>query len=312
MTPVESLETYAATLVLVRHSLAQAAAGVAPDFGPLDSAARRIADSATVLLPLMTLAASRDDDAARAVLTAVVAAASARAAGADEAARTAIAHAALHMDVGRASLAGASNIDLSVFQDLPDALEALVPAANAAMAFASPKSDGARLATLTYEATWLERVERLGELYEGAPMPLIAGRLLALAHAFVERVAPRSGRDRRSPADAMYELLGLVDADAALLAAMVRALGPIPVGSPVELEDGSWAVVSAPAPWQRALRPEVLVLTSPEGQALQSPEARDLGADPGGPKVRRRLSPAEARFNPARAFFGVISDSSER
>ncbi len=312
MTPDDVLETYAATLVLLQSSLQRVASGGSPAFEPLERAARRIAEHAPELLPLITVAASRDDDSARGVLTAVVAAASARAAGADDAARFAIALAALHLDIGRASLAGASNIDLSVFQDLPDALEALVPAANAAVAFANPLGDGSQLATLTYEATWLERAERLGALYEGAPMPLIGSQLLALAHTFVELLVPRSGRDRRSPADAMYALLEVPDADVALLAAMVRALGPIPVGTLVELEDGGWGVVSAPAAWQRARRPEVLLVTTAEGQARQAPERVDLGADPSGPEVRRTLSPSEARFNPACAFFGVISDTSER
>lgn len=291
MTPEEQLEIYACGLVLLRSS-----------HHALDEVAQRIAEHSGELLPLLTLAGTQDDDAARSVLTAIVAAATARAAGADEAAQGTITRAALGLDAGRARLARAAGIDLSAFHQLPDALDALVPAANAAAGFAAPRVDGSVLATLSYEAAWLERAARLGDLHQGALMPLVASQLLFLAHTFVDRIAPRTG-ERRSPAEALGELLMLPDTDEALLVAMVRALGPLPVGTVVELEDGSWAVVSQPASWERALSPEVRVVASPDGHALPTPELRT------GVTVRRALAPAQARFNPARAFFAVVSDT---
>ena len=121
MTPEEQLEIYACALVLLRSS-----------HHALDEVAQRIAEHSGELLPLLTLAGTQDDDAARSVLTAIVAAATARAAGADEAAQGTITRAALGLDAGRARLARAAGIDLSAFHQLPDALDALVPAANAA------------------------------------------------------------------------------------------------------------------------------------------------------------------------------------
>lgn len=69
MTPEEQLEIYACALVLLRSS-----------HHALDEVAQRIAEHSGELLPLLTLAGTQDDDAARSVLTAIVAAATARAA----------------------------------------------------------------------------------------------------------------------------------------------------------------------------------------------------------------------------------------
>ena len=100
------------------------------------------------------------------------------------------------------------------------------------------------------------------------------------------------------------------DADASrfLLRVLVRALGVIPIGSVVELDNGEWAVVVGSSAFAAASPlPMLHVVTDGKGQPLPEPRPLDLGATIAGvtpQQIVRVLKASEARFNITKAFVG--------
>ncbi|MCC6463734.1 MAG: HD domain-containing protein [Planctomycetes bacterium] len=114
-----------------------------------------------------------------------------------------------------------------------------------------------------------------------------AGRLLRTSALFSALNAPRPYRKAMLPFRAMEELLkqsaaGHCDAGAAR--ALVRGIGAYPIGSWVELEDGSQACVQDCAP-ELPSQPRVLVHAIAD-VPVEPPRALDC-ANPGSPQVRR-------------------------
>jgi hypothetical protein len=239
------------------------------------------------------LATGPRDDASRGVQSAMLCIAAAEPLVRDARTLRHLALAALLVDAGRARLAGVANLDLSVFQRLPDALDALAPASSAALGLVgwngAPTIDWAVTA---FEVAWLER-PHLGPLYEDELEPRFGTRLLRTVRAFLERIAPRGGAEPLSPLEALASL----DGDRRARALLAAAVGRPPTGTLFELETGQWAVMCPPD--ERRL---ARVLTDEKGRALQEAVWTELGQS-GGANPTRLIAPADARFNVAQAFF---------
>ncbi len=107
-------------------------------------------------------------------------------------------------------------------------------------------------------------------------------RLVALAEAYETMVTPRPYKPARLPHEAMTTLLleafgknGPARYDRHLATAMLRALSLYPIGSGVELEDGSRGQVVESNP-DAPEKPHVRLLWGPGGQRLRRPKVVDL------------------------------------
>jgi hypothetical protein len=271
--------------------------GETPSLAALERAAQSLAAASAnaAFAGVLTLASTARDDASRAVQSAMLALAAARRITRDPRALRRLALAALLVDSGRARLAGLESIDLSVFRDLPDALDALAPASSAALGVVSstsPAMEGS--AETAFEVAWLER-PRLGPLYGGQLEPRFSSRLLRATRALFDEIAPRTTTGSVSPFEALRRLVQRSKKDDSVNRLLVEVIGVIPTGTIVELSSGEWAAV-APLPD----RPRVRLLTTPDGSALERAPLVELGPDT---RVIRVIEPAEARINVARAFF---------
>jgi hypothetical protein len=162
----------------------------------------------------------------------------------------------------------------------------------------------ATAAVAGFEATWLERAKELGSPHEGALTPLIESRVLHVARAFLEHLAPRGNAHPASPLEALRRT-GLEPATHPdVYRCLVRALGVAPIGTVVELATGEWAIVVGESEVEGAPidRPRVAVITDARGHAREEHEIVDLGRAHAG--VSRVLEPKHARFNVARVFAG--------
>lgn len=269
---------------------------------PLERIAQSIAaTSANSVLPaIVTLASSARDDAARAVQSACLSVAAARRHVRNPRALRRLALAALLVDSGRARLAGSASVDLDVFHDLPDELEALVPACSAALALSSARSPSLESASATaFEVAWLER-PRLGPLYAGELEARLSSRLVFVVRRFLARMSPRGADATASPFDALRALVAEDGADLTALGILVDAIGILPVGTVVEVDSGEWAVVSPSQTPTPPDRPVMRFLTDRNGSAHDhAPLVRR--ANP--VTIVRAIPAAETRFNLARAFF---------
>jgi HD-GYP domain-containing protein (c-di-GMP phosphodiesterase class II) len=130
-------------------------------------------------------------------------------------------------------------------------------------------------------------------------LPPVA-RLLAVCDVYAAFCATRPHRPARETRTALADTL--LQAEQGLLdrhyAECLLQLSFYPVGSVVELADGSVAVVAAtPGPWRDLngpARPVVAVLVDGQGEPLARPRHLDL-AQSDGPSVVRTLSAAERR-----------------
>jgi hypothetical protein len=125
-------------------------------------------------------------------------------------------------------------------------------------------------------------------------------RLLAVCDVYTALCSPRPHRPARDPRTALTDTLllaeqGLLDQQQA---ERLLHLSFYPIGSAVEMVDGSVAVVVAVPPLRRDLnspaRPVVAVLLDGEGRALSRPRHLDLGQCEGH-SIVRTLSPTERR-----------------
>jgi hypothetical protein len=260
----------------------------------------------TSLLGLTALANAHRDDAGRALQTAILTIAIAREMTSDGAMVARMAMAALLADVGRVRLAGAEGRNRLV--KLPEAVERDIPAMATALSIGmnGVTVQGALHAVIVFEATWLEREAELGPLYGGARPPLLPSKVVHLARATLDLLAPRDNRPSAALLDALQTLTENPAIDKMLLRLLVSAVGINPVGSVVELETGEWAVVVGPSRNPAAPdAPRVRVIVDAAGAVLEPPVELDLGSAPPGrsyPRIARNLSREETRFNVARAL----------
>jgi hypothetical protein len=168
---------------------------------------------------------------------------------------------------------------------------------------------GARPAALAvaesaFEAAWLRHEHAFG------PLPFtarVAARLLHVARAYLDRVAPPDGTAPISPLEALVQVGRLDSVDPASYRCLVRALGSTPAGLVVELDTGEWAVVLPPYTAEDpGTRPRLRLLTDPRGRALQpAPEVDLADAAHAGRHIVRVVDPSAASGIVAAAFLGA-------
>lgn len=295
------LRDYATLVVEMREHYARMTE-LAPPLAELSVIAQRIADAAVnpACLCVLAFAHTARDDAARAVQSAMLSARVARKAGARDSDLVSLTLAALLVDAGRQRLAHGAGIDLQVFSQLPDALDALAPAATAALGVGSARSTLLEAATLTaFETAWLER-PRLGPLYSGSLAPRLSSRVVLTCRALLGRIAPTQRDDDLSPRSALRWLLGEAQADWAVLGLLVKAIGLVPAGTLLALSDGQWAIVGT-QPEKLPGRPVCHGLVDTRGRAHLRPPLLDLAAD-SSLAISRVIEPKEAKFNAAWAL----------
>ena len=152
-----------------------------------------------------------------------------------------------------------------------------------------------------FGAVWLDHDLSLGPMEDFAP--LLTSRLVHQTGRLVD-VASQPGAEL-SPADALRKLLDFPDSDQECLCLLVAGVGALPVGTIVELDNGSWGVVVEPGlDPERIDRPTVRLLTTNAGRAVDRPALADLGrTGNGGPQRAVRLVPARfTRFNVLQAL----------
>lgn len=256
---------------------------------------------AAPLLAMTAMANTHRDDAGRAVQSALIAVALGRQITADRLSLSRLAMAALMIDFGRIRLAGLRRRDQLV--KLGDAIEAAIPPTTAGVCIWSGgvNAPTAQRTVITFEATSLEREALRGRLYDGKMPSLVQSRILYLARALLDRLAPRDVSAAMEPLAALEDVTGLPHVDPVLLRLLVGLLGVVPIGSVVELETGEWAVVVGPSAARDALdRPRVRLVAERRGHVLEDAPEVDLGAGAEGrrpPRILRVVPQSEARFS---------------
>ena len=140
---------------------------------------------------------------------------------------------------------------------------------------------------------------------DGGEIPLLA-RIAGLADAFDAITSERSYSQAIVMHEAVQELYAApVEVfQRELVEILIQVLGAHPIGSLVELGDGSVALVVAQNR-ERRLLPWVLLLSDASRRPLVARAFRNLAAD-GGPIVRQVLAPGSHGFAPAAdIFFGL-------
>jgi HD-GYP domain-containing protein (c-di-GMP phosphodiesterase class II) len=307
-----SLRLYASALVVMRRFFDEIASGSTT----LTHRVKRIAQGFVLLaetgdvgfLGLTALSNAHRDDAGRAVQTAVLAIAIAREITQDSVVLARVAMTALLADVGRVRLAGVKGRDR--FVPLSESADAEVPAATGAvvLGLGGVNPGNALCTVVTYETTHLEREQALGPVHGGNVAPLLEAKILRVARAMLDRVAPRDTSRSKSVLDALGEVAKIPGIDHLVVRLLIKAVGLTPVGSVVELDSGHWAVVVGPSSIASALdRPRIRIVMDRSGAVIEPPREVDLGAPPEGktyPRIVRVMDPQQARFNVARAFVG--------
>lgn len=300
------LRTYAAAVSAVRRCHQAFAQGRPRLTSPVKRVALRLATLTTSRLPttrgVATLAAVHRDLPSRAVQTAIIALLAARQATDDATFLIDLAMLALVGDAGTLWLTG--QLDPAAAGKQAPAAE--VPAGTAALLIAASGAGATsrRRAVAAFEAVWLDHGAELGAPPGGTLGPLGSAHLLHATRAFLDLVGPPDGRAALSLPDALVALSTRGDIDALALRALVAALGPLPVGTAVELLRGQWGVVIGESLRGDAFeRPRVALVLDEEGRPYPQPLVIDLGmSDSAG--IARIVGPELARFNVARALYG--------
>ncbi len=204
------LDYYASALVVMRRFFDELAAGKTV----LPHRVKRIAQGLVGLaetegpglLGLTALANAHRDDAGRALQSAILAIAIGRELTSDRATVARIAMAALLADVGRVRLAGTEGRNRLV--QLDDAVDRQVPAMAGAISIGTSgiNAQSALHTVIVYETTWLEREAELGPLHSGAHPPLLHAKVVYVARAMLDLLAPRDNRRGLSVLDAIEAL----------------------------------------------------------------------------------------------------------
>ncbi len=196
------------------------------------------------------------DEAGRAVNTAILAVAMAREVTTDRGMLAQIAMAALMHDVARpraAALArgtGGPAITGIVARLTEQAEDRMAPGAAAVLtALGRMNEPTVRRTVVAFEALWLRRERYIGPLYRGVRKPTLHARIVFVARRYNDLVTPEPGLPEMAPAAGVATLASeLVDAaDRTAVRMLVAALGLVPVGTVVALENGEAAEIIAPS-----------------------------------------------------------------
>ncbi|MFN3202626.1 MAG: hypothetical protein ACE366_29815 [Bradymonadia bacterium] len=134
----------------------------------------------------------------------------------------------------------------------------------------------------------------------------LPGRMLYLCRQYIDGLYAPAPADR-TPASILRNLSRTPDVAPDLLKLLISSVGIIPIGSPVLLQSGAWAVVTARSHQPDALqRPQIRIITDTKGHPLPKGIDLDLGTQAVGTAqevhIVRPLSPDEATFNPLAAI----------
>ena len=157
-----------------------------------------------------------------------------------------------------------------------------------------------------FGVAWLDHQSEGGPL--GDREPMLISRIVHQAGQVVDSLSHPDLR--RTPAEALRASLARPNVDQECLCLLVGAVGALPVGTVVELDNRAWAVVIEPdVDLDRLDQPTVCTLTTAAGRAIERPARTELSrATSGGSRPQRavRLVPAGyTRFNVARALLSA-------
>jgi hypothetical protein len=289
------LERYAAALVALRSYYVGVAEQAPAELRWVRRIAHRLVDevlgSEQTARAMLTMAHTHRDPAARAVHTALVALTAAKRVTQDREVLARVALAALlrnavQMGEGPANLA-----------ERPARLAALCCSVGGACA------EAVAGVVAAFGAVWLDHETALGKMPGGA---LLTSRLVHQVGRLVDSLSHEAVA--RTPAEALRALLEEPERDEEVLCLAVAAVGALPVGSVVELDNGAWGVVVEPGLNPESLdRPTVRLLTTTAGRSVDRPARAELGRrGSGGPQRAIRLVPSPfTRFNVAQPLLEV-------
>ena len=306
-----TLRAYASAILVVRQFYEAIASGATMLPHRVKRVAQRLVilaeEAESSMLGMTTLTHAQRDDTVRAVHSSILALIIARQLTRDRVALSRFAMAALLADAGRAHVVSSDGVGRLV--RLTDDDESRVPAHAGAIAFVTGgiNFSSAERAVAAFETTWLERQELLGPLYDGDLEPLLQSQVLRLARALIDLVAPRDITEALTPFEAVAAIAELPWVDVSMVRLVINAVGALPIGTVVELDDGSWGVVTERSDADdTSLMPKVRLLTDERGATQVEATFVDLGtvADQSGrtPTIVRAISPDRTRFNVTRAF----------
>jgi hypothetical protein len=311
--PVKAARTYAAALMIVRgfydqlrqgkYELRQGIKRVAQKLVSQNDAGGRL---------LLSIAAAPPADADRAGLalsSAIISLAMATQLTDDRTLLSALASAALLVDVGRPRLIGYEEEGgPRAVRRLNAEEEELVPTSSLVALAALGKFHPPNLtrAVVVHEALLLRDG---GVPHAGKRQPSLMGRILATARAFAELRVPKGTAAPLAIDDALQVLEGQArdTTDRTLIKLLIGALGIFPAGTMVELSTGEMGVVLAtPTLPVDFARPPVRVLYDSSAQLLEQPVDIDLAAPPkpGEPAryVKRPIDTTDQQMKQMRAY----------
>jgi hypothetical protein len=314
MTPEEHiLRTYATTVVVMRRVYENLQAGRYQ----LPYQAKRLAQRLVALsegdtpafLGVTAMRNFNHDAAGRAVNRSILAVAMGRQLTHDLATLSRIAMSALFLDVAMPLVTGTVGKDAEVVAArMTDEAERRLPAATAAVLTALGQLREASLVrtVIAYEAQWLRQTATLGPMYEGLYKPMVAARIVAVAHRFNVLMEPDLAASRSPSVDDALAALRAEATDAldtAMYVLLVGALGVFPRGTPVELSTGERGVVvrtpDNPADYPR---PSVRLVYDASGQLMKMKVTVALDTDAERQVVRVITRPDPALLEAARAI----------
>ncbi len=311
--PVKAARTYAAALMIVRgfydqlrqgkYELRQGIKRVAQKLVSQNDAGGRL---------LLSIAAAPPADADRAGLalsSAIIALAMASQLTDDRTLLSALASAALLVDVGRPRLTGYEEEGgPRAVRRLNAEEEELVPTSSLVALAALGKFHPPNLtrAVVVHEALLLRDG---GVPHAGKRQPSLMGRILAMARAFAELRVPKGTAAPLAIDDALQVLEGQArdTTDRTLIKLLIGSLGIFPAGTMVELSTGEMGVVLAtPTLPVDFARPPVRILYDASAQLLEQPIDLDLAAPPkpGEPAryVKRPIDTTDQQMKQMRAY----------
>jgi hypothetical protein len=295
------LRLYANALVLLRQFYQDLATGKTA----LPTRLKRLAQRFVVLsekddpamLGMTSMAKAHRDDAGRALQTAILSLAMGRQLTRDRVPLSQIVLAALVIDSGHARIQG--RVGDRFLSEKEEA--AAVPAtAFTCIATGGVNPANMRRTATVVEAAWGGRSELMGAPWNGQLAPALVSQILMTAHMFLELVAPRDGKDARTPPAAFEALLASPHVDRTVSRLLVRAIGLIPPGTVVELSDGSWAVTAGPSkrgPHACTVR----LIVDGKGNEVHPPRSIDLG-DVTSLRIEHIVDSARVKFKTSGAF----------
>jgi hypothetical protein len=286
------LEAYAGALVALRGYYAGVIERAPAELRWLRRIAHRIVDAAleSEQMPrsALVLASTHRDPPARAVHTALLSALAAKQLSSDPEVLSRVVLAALLRGVGDSGEGDSRT-------QRPARLAALCLAVGGGCQGALPG------VVAGFGAAWLDHDVLLGPMSELAP--LVTSRIV---HAAGQVVDALSQQERQlTPAEALREQLEQADADRECLCLLVSAVGSLPVGTIVELDNRAWGVVVEPGiDPERLDRPTVRLLTTDTGRALERAARAELHrtGSHGPQRAVRLVPPAFTRFNVVQAL----------